>query len=315
MTVPSRTDRSAPAGPGRWTCTGVPIDTVGSPEGGPPFGTEAAPAGLRARDLPRRLGALDDGDLAVRVTGSTRDPASGIVAYPSVRAMVAEVRSSVAQTVAAGRRPLLLGGCCALVMGAVAGTRDALGRVGLVSVDGHVDVYDGRSSPTGEAADMPVGALRGLGWPDLLAAMGEAPVLAPGDAVVLGARDEEEAADVGDLPERLGVVVAHRDEVVADPEAAGRRAAGGFEAAGTPYWLHLDVDVLGEDVFPATDYLMPAGLDLAELAEVLRPLAAGPYVAGFSLGCYNPSKDPGGRYGDALADLLVDVLGPPAGRG
>ena len=32
--------------------------------------------------------------------------------------------------------------------------------------------------------------------------------------------------------------------------------------------MHLDVDILGEDVFPATDYLMPGGLDMAELKRV-----------------------------------------------
>jgi hypothetical protein len=31
---------------------------------------------------------------------------------------------------------------------------------------------------------------------------------------------------------------------------------------------------------------------------------------GFSLGCYNPDKDPGGRSAAILCDLLVDVLGP-----
>jgi hypothetical protein len=35
-------------------------------------------------------------------------------------------------------------------------------------------------------------------------------------------------------------------------------------------------------------------------------------MIGFSLGCYNPSKDPDGRYGGQLADLLVDVLGEGA---
>jgi hypothetical protein len=29
---------------------------------------------------------------------------------------------------------------------------------------------------------------------------------------------------------------------------------------------------------------------------------------GVSIGCYNPQKDPNGRCGSALTDLLVDVL-------
>jgi arginase len=298
--------------PRGWVCLGVPIDTVGSPAGGPPFGTEVAPGALRARELPGRLGATDLGDLDVRVTGPERDPVSGIVGWPSVGSATADIRAAVARVLAEGQRPLLLGGCCGLVMGAVAGARDALGRVGVVNVDGHVDAYDHRTSPTGEAADMPVSALLGLGWPDLLRVMGPSPVVARGDAVVIGARDRDEAADIGDLPDRLGIMQQDRDAVVADPPAAGRAAVAHF-AAGTAtapsYWVHLDVDVLDEAAFPATDYLMPNGLDLDQLAQVLQPLAQHPAMIGFSLGCYNPSKDPDGRYGDALADLLVEVLG------
>ena len=195
-------------------------------------------------------------------------------------------------------------------MGAVAGARDAVGRVGVVNVDGHVDAYDGFSSPTGEAADIPVGALLGHAGADLLAVLGPAPVVQAGDAVVLGARDAAEAADLADLPDRLGIMVRGADAVLADPAAAGRGAVEHFAAAGIGYWLHLDVDVLGQDVFPATDYLMAGGLDLGQLAEVLAPMCADPNLLGFSVGCYNPSKDADGRYGDALADLLVEALAP-----
>src|ERR1022692_143160 len=157
-----------------WACLGVPIDSVGSPDGGPPFGTELAPSALRDRDIVARLGAADRGDADVRVTGSARDPVSGIVGWPSVGSMTTRVRAAVGQVISGGERPFLLGGCCALVMGAVAGATDTLGRIGLVSVDGHLDLYDHRTSPTGEAADMPAAALLGLGWPDLLAALGPA---------------------------------------------------------------------------------------------------------------------------------------------
>jgi arginase len=301
--------------PPRWTVLGVPIDTIGAPAGGPPFGTEASPAALRALGLPTRLGARDLGDLEVRVTGPDRDPVSGIVGWPSVGDMTTQVRAAVREVLAAGERPLLLGGCCGLVMGAVAGARDELGRVGVVNVDGHVDLYDHRTSPTGEAADMPLGALMGLGWPDLLRLMGPQPVVAQGDAVAIGARDAEEAAAIGDLPDRLGILQRDRDAVVADPGGAGRSAVAHFAAGSATapsYWVHLDVDVLDEALFPATDYLMPNGLDLDQLTEVLRPLTQHPAMIGFSLGCYNPSKDPDGRYGVALADLLADVLATSA---
>ena len=125
---------------GTWACLGVPIDSIGSPDGGPPSGTEMAPAELRERGIVSRLGAADHGDTAVRVTGSRRDPVSGIVGWPSVGSMIADVRAAAGEIVSGGERPFLLGGSCALVMGAVAGAKDQLGSVGMVSVDGHLDL-------------------------------------------------------------------------------------------------------------------------------------------------------------------------------
>jgi arginase len=229
------------------------------------------------------------------------------------------IRDAVAELVGTGRRPLLLGGCCALLMGAVAGARDALardagtrpggGRLGLAYVDGHVDVYDHRTSPTGEAADMPVAALLGLGWAGLLGPLRPSPVLAGGDVVVLGARDPVEAADIGDLPRRLSLTLVGPTGIAADPEGTGSVTVERFAADALPYWLHVDLDVLDEAVFPATDYLMPGGLDLRQLAALLRPIGRDPALVGASVACYNPDKDPDGSCGAALGDLLVDVLG------
>jgi arginase len=291
--------------PRGWACLGVPIDSIASPDGGPPFGTEAAPAALRARDIVARLGAADLGDAQVRVTGPERDPVSGIVGWPSVGSMTAAVRTEVRTLIAAGQRPFLLGGCCALAMGAVAGAKDALGGVGFVSVDGHLDLYDHRSSPTGEAADMPAAALLGIGWPGLLAELGPGPVLTGSQLALLGARDPDEARDLGDLPQRLGVLVRGEPACAADPAGTAASVSDAYAAGGLRYWLHLDVDVLSAELFAATDYLMPGGLDLDQLTGLLGRFGGDAGLAGVSVGCYNPAKDPGGRCGDDLADVLV----------
>ncbi len=293
----------------RWTVLGVPVDSVAAPADGPPFGTEESPAVLRSLGLVDRLSAADAGDLDVRITGPDRDEVSGIVGWPSVASVVAGVRTAVTSLLADGRRPLLLGGCCTILMGAAPAARDVLGRIGLAYVDGHLDLYDNCTSPTGEAADMPVAALLGRGWPGLLATMGPMPVLGGHDIVIMGARDQEEADDIGDLPERLGLTLHGPDVIKTGPAGLGRATRDRFASAGSPYWLHLDVDVLDEGVFPATDYLMPGGLDLAELADVMQPLGQDLMLIGASVGCYNPQKDQDRRCGIALADVLADALG------
>jgi arginase len=284
---------------------GVPIDSVGRSGG-----TELAPAALREAGLVERLGAADRGDLDVRIRGDARDPDTGIVGSPDVLAMTAVVRAAVAEMVGAGERPLVLGGCCSLVPGALAGVRDAAGSVGIANVDGHVDVYDGVTSPTGEAADMPLGVAFGRAPAEWVAAAGGLST-SPDRGLVLGARDPEEAVDVarlleGDLAELL--VLSSEDL-----RAQGVGEAGAFGAAilaerAGSYWIHLDVDVLDERAMPATDYLMPGGLEWDELGELLEPLCASSAVAGLSLGCLNPEKDPDGSLTRRVCDLLVDVL-------
>lgn len=289
-----------------WTALGVPIDSVGRAGG-----TELAPAALREAGLVERLGIADRGDLAVWIHGEERDPETGIVGAPDVLATTAAVRAAVRELVAGGERPLVLGGCCALVPGALAGVRDATGRAGIANVDGHVDVYDGRTSPTGEGADMPLAVAFGFGPAAWVEAAG-GPSAAPGDGVVLGARDPEEAVDIegllnGELAELL---VLSPDDL----RAQGLHEAGGLAAArlaerAPRFWIHLDVDVLDERAMPATDYLMPGGLEWQELAELLGPLCASPAVAGLSVGCLNPEKDPGGRLTERTSDLVARALG------
>ncbi|MGH2926027.1 MAG: arginase family protein [Solirubrobacterales bacterium] len=279
---------------------GVPIDSVGRSGG-----TELAPAALRDLGIVEALDAVDGGDLEVRVRGSERDSETGIIASDDVLGATSAIRESVAGALGSGERPLLAGGCCAELPGALAGARDALGRVGLAYLDGHLDLYDGVTSPTGEAADMPVGVALGLGPRAWVEAAGGSTV-DPADTALIGFRDKEESLAYGMLqpedldPEPIQLSV---EEVRAEgPEAASRRVADALSAR--PFWLHLDVDVLDQDVFAATDYLMGGGMTWDELAASLGPLAASPALAGASIACYNPEKDPGRRCGRGLVDAL-----------
>ena len=60
--------------------------------------------------------------------------------------------------------------------------------------------------------------------------------------------------------------------------------------------------------FPATDYLTPGGLDLPQLGDLLGPLLRSPSLVGFSVGCYNPDKDPDGANGEALVEPVPGAL-------
>jgi arginase len=289
---------------GELVFTGVPVDSAGAASADdPPFGCELAPAALRSAGLVAALGAADGGDMPVRIVGQTRDPVTRVVGWPSVAAATRVIRSRTSSLLAHDKVPVLIGGCCALLPGALAGARDVLGPVGLAYVDGHIDLYDGETSPTGEAADMPIAVISGLGPASWCEQVG-APVVAPERLALLGPADRAEAAAFGSaLPEDLQLDV--------EVTPASLRALGVGQAAqdaratlGRRYWVHLDVDVLDNREFPAVDYPNENGLTLGELAALLPPLIRSGGMAGFSLACYNPGKDPGG-----CARALTDLLG------
>jgi arginase len=287
-----------------FTLIGVPIDSVGRSGG-----TEHAPAALRELGLAEAVGGTDAGDLGVRIRGEHRDPDTGIVGSADVLATTVAIREAVREAVARGERPFLVGGCCTELPGALAGVRDAVRRVGLAYLDGHLDLYDGVTSPTGEAADMPVSVALGMGPDAWVEACGGATV-SPGDVEVLGYRDLEESQTFGMRhPDSVGGL-RHVDvgRVRSDgPAIVGAAAA---ESLSSGFWLHLDVDVLDERAFPATDYLMPGGLELDELVAMMRPLASSPALVGASLGCYNPEKDPDGSNGRALVEIWRAAVSP-----
>ena len=90
--------------------------------------------------------------------------------------------------------------------------------------------------------------------------------------------------------------------------ATGAAVRDQLIASAGRYWVHLDVDVLDELAFPATDYLMPGGLSRDEVADLMRPLLASPALAGLSLACYNPAKDADGDGARYLVGLFRELL-------
>lgn len=299
-----------------FTTIGVPIDSVGLGRM-ELHGTELSPAALRAAGLDR-LGWRDAGDLDVRIPDHERDAATGVVGIEGVLETTIRVRSAVARHSRNGDRPFVVGGCCTLAPAALAGARDALGTVGLIYVDGHLDFYDGLTSPTGEAADMPIAVILGDGPRRWVEGIAPGPVCRPEAIALLGHRDPDELRDLSDrlaVNRRRGLLAADAATIQRDgPAATSAAALRHVGQAVNRIWLHVDLDVLDEGIFPATDYLLPGGLDWQGLVDLLRPIASDDRLVGWSIACYNPEKDPDGSSGRAIVGAIEQVFGASGGE-
>lgn len=289
-----------------WFLIGAPWDCSGSQRG-----EQDAPEALRTAGL-SDLVDVDRGDAACAIDSRDRDETTGVLASAAtVRAAknLAEALSE-ALCVLPGRRPLVIGGDCSILLGILPALRRQVGPVGLWFIDGHPDFLDGTTSDTGETADMDLAVLAGVGAGSLTGLGGPPPMVDVADIVLLGHRasdlDGDAARELVRLPDGLRRVDA--GTVISDPVAAGEQAAAWLATAGQGVWLHLDVDVLDPQSLPAVTYPQPKGLDWEQLETVLRPLGRSPRLLGTSVADLRPDLDPDGEFAMRIVQLLDRIL-------
>jgi arginase len=275
-------------------------------------GVEYLPRALRDAGLLERLGAEDAGrvDTLNDRYSAERDKATGLLNGQAIRAFSSRLADSVACLFQSGRFPVVLGGDCSILLGALLALR-RIGCYGLVFLDGHADFYQPEASPTGEVADMDLAIVSGRG-PDIVANIeGLRPLVRDEDVVLLGCRDREEAERAGSRDVRdTAMILFDLDRVreLGATRAAETavRALSRNELAG--FWVHLDADVLDDAVMPAVDYRLPGGLSFEELSAMLRSLLGSGRAVGLTITILNPSLDPEGAIANQFVDALVAGL-------
>jgi arginase len=257
------------------------------------------------------LRAEDLGDLEVLIHPPERDATTGIVGSDSVLRVTRTIRDAVARAVDPSATTVILGGCCTLAVGAIGGLRDTVGDIGVVYCDGHVDLYDGRNWPTGEAADMPPAVALGVA-PRRGCGRRGAPLLEPRDVALLGFRDLDEARGLGSVtPDDLpGMHARDTDAVRRDgPRAHGGRGPCGRRARRPAFAVFVDLDILDPGVFP-NDAPVPNWIDWPDLRDLLAQLVGDPASLAVAVACYNPERDPERVSARHIVELLRDVVGP-----
>ncbi|WP_395244618.1 arginase family protein [Agromyces sp. MMS24-K17] len=191
---------------------------------------------------------------------------AGDVDEPDGEAGEARTRAAASDALARSRTLVALGGDnSATVPVALAAFGDDRARAGLVTLDAHYDLRDGRSNGS------PVRRLVEAG-------------LDPSRIVQVGIADFANSAEYARRARDLGITVVHRDELhrrpIDDVMAEAFAVAG---AAGGPVHVDLDVDVCDRSVVPACPASVPGGLAAWELRAAARAAGAHPAVRSVDL--------------------------------
>jgi arginase len=276
-----------------------------------PGGVERLPHALLGAGLGDGLDARHAGRVEPPPYDSRRDEATGLLNPEALRAYSLALADATGALLDRGEVPVVLGGDCSIVLGNLLALHRR-GRYGLLFVDGHADFYQPEAEPFGEAASMDLALATGRGPAIVTQFDGQSPLVRDEDVVLFGRRDALEAEKAGSQRvEDAGVHMIDLDAVRAAGVVAAASAA--VERLCRPeldgFWVHVDCDVLDDDVMPAVDYRMPGGLSWHELATTVRTAFSSGRAAGIEVTIFNPSLDPGGLIARLLVDCLVSALG------
>jgi arginase len=295
------------------------IQLIGAPfDGFGRVGHQARAAeALRDAGLGGAFGEREVGltEFALPSADPGRAAGSGLMNEAALLALVDALREHVGAALAAGRFPIVYGGECSVLLGAVSALRGHHGQAGLVFVDGHEDTTPLDVSPDGEAANMEVGLLLGITGQLAPAPLRRhLPALEPAALAMLGPRDHElrRTLNLASLADR-GVFFRGYEAIAAEPAQVAREAVEHVLQAAPAWWLHTDLDVLAQDIFTAgrvpDDEDEPGGLDWQQLTELtLAALACGG-CAGWSIAIYDPEQDPDGTEARRIVQYVTDVAG------
>ncbi|RWP03836.1 MAG: arginase family protein [Mesorhizobium sp.] len=273
-------------------------------------GTWRAPQALTEAGLIETLSPLKVVDLDRPAYSTEPQPGTRLRNGNAIRSFNLGLAEVVAGALGRGEFPLVVGGDCAVLLGALAAARRS-GPLALVHVDGHSDFrhpgnYDINAS-LGSAAGMDLALATGRGeplltdWPDIAS-----PLVADEQVIQIGERENRNPdfawPDINSAAMTLIDIFAVRELGAAK---VLEKTWTALARSGWPYWVHFDVDALDQTVMPAVDSPGSPGIDPDDLVVILAALVADPRCAGMDMTIFDPDLDPTGE----LAVLLVSLLG------
>jgi arginase len=283
--------------PERVDVIGVPMD-LGADRRGVDMGPSAIRyAGLHAALERLGVAAVDRGNIPVRVAESASIEEASAKYLPIIADACALLADAVADVIASGGFPLVLGGDHSIAIGTLAGVARMRGRApGIIWVDAHGDINTPLTSPTGNVHGMPVHFAL------------EAHDVAPERMVFIGLRDVDEgekrairdlgvrAFTMSDI-DRLGMAA-----VIAEALAI---TAGGSDS------LHVSFDMDGIDPSEAPGVGTPVrgGISYREAHLLMEAVAVSGALGSLEITEINPILDRGNQTAILAVELVLSALG------
>ena len=289
------------------------IALIGAPSSAASFalGTEKAPGALRAAGLIERLQSAgfdvtDYGDCAPRLFADDEEHRRA----RNLTQIVAGLNDLKARTEIAaktGALVLVLGGDCAQAVGLLTGARRYYKHINLLWFDRDADLNTPATTPSGRIDGMVVAHIIGKGAPELVRFWGEPPLVREPDITLFGVErlDPPEQEFLSKAPLRC---IRASDIQVKGAASSALDALTHLHADTREFVVHLDLDVITQDEFPAVVVPGAGGLRFDDVRAALKEFARSKNLVGLEIAQFNPDKDANGDCARKIVELLVEAL-------
>ena len=202
---------------------------------------------------------------------------------------------------------IVLGGDCSILIGTALALRKC-GNYGLFYIDGHTDFILPEHSETAGAAGMDLAFVTGHGHPKLSNMLNLSPLIKEENVFCFGNREytewyvgliEQSRINYYDLISirKIGIPKIIDDflTMVKDRKLDG-------------FWIHLDVDVLNDEIMPCVDSRAKDGLSYDELKDALIPLLSSESAIGIEATILDPTLDKDGICIRGFCNTMVECF-------
>jgi arginase len=289
------------------------IALIGAPSSAAAFsaGSEKAPAALRSAGLAEKLQSagyevVDYGDCAPRLFADDEEHRRARN-LPAIVAGLNDLKARAELAVKSGALVLVLGGDCAQAIGLLTGARRYYKHVNLLWFDRDADLNTPASTPSGRIDGMVVAHIIGKGAPELVRFWSDAPLVREPDVTLFGLErlDPPEQEFLAKSPMR------HIDAADIQSKGASQAAHNALtqvHADAREFVLHLDIDVIAQEDFPAVNMPGRGGLRLEHVRTAFVEFAKHRNLLGLDVAQYNPDRDADGSGANKVVDLIVEAL-------
>jgi arginase len=206
---------------------------------------------------------------------------------------------SVAETIAKGIFPIVLGGNCITSVGALSGIQE--NQISVLWLDAHGDYNTPETTISGYLDGMALSIACGKCWRNLSSKDPLFHAIPEEQIVLLGARDLD--------PSEANALEASRITLVtSDGIRRNDYTIPEMHTFPKKLYIHFDADVIDDSIGKANQFATSKGLLDSEIAKIFRWTAATFDIQAIAVTAYNPEYDSNGSICKALRETIAALL-------